>query len=273
MFENRIKQMRQAKGLTQRELARLAGTSQQQVQRIEAGNQHARFDLATRISTALGEPVVKVFPSAALPLARMRKRGDQLNAHEVAKASEELADAGMDIEPAVWTLKFSLRGGAKGHFPISGPDMLRLETILRSDEDGFVVLPSKDRQYALNLKHVMFCHLLFDPVSQEKTPTVEKSHEVEFYLTDRREPLRFDVDPDTNSLDDETAEGLSIQLQELFYDAELEADGRLNFVDVDGETAFFRPDDVSMFSVPAWLIEPNALDEEEDEETGSSRDD
>jgi hypothetical protein len=41
---------------------------------------------------------------------------------------------------------------------------------------------------------------------------------------------------------------------------------------VDGETAFFRPDDVSMFSMPLWLIEPNVSDEE-DEETEGNQDD
>jgi transcriptional regulator with XRE-family HTH domain len=271
MFENRIKELRRAKGLTQKELAHGADTSQQQIQRIEAGAQHARFDLATRISAALGEPISKVFPSAALPLARMKKRGDE--AYEDPKASEELADAGIDMEPAVWTLKYSLRGGARGHFTISGPDMRRLEKILHDDEDQcFVVLPSEHRQYALNLKHVTFCHLLFDPADHITAPAKDRSHEVEFYLADQKEPLRFGVDPDTSSIDDESADDLSVQLQELFYNAKMGVDSRrLNFVDLDGETAFFRRDDVSMFSVPLSLIEPMASAQEGD--GGSNPDD
>jgi transcriptional regulator with XRE-family HTH domain len=275
MFVNKIKELRQAKGLTQRDLAKAAKTSQQQIQRIEAGNQHARFDLATKISAALGEPISKVFPSTTLPLARMKKRGGKLSeVYRDEKASDELEEAGIDMEPAVWTLKYSLRGGANGHFPISGPDMHRLSSILqreeRGEDDDFVVLPSADRQYALNLQHLVFCHFLFDPVSHELVSAEEKdqSPEVEFYLADRSEPLRFDVDPDTGSIDDDYAEGLSVQLQDLFYYAELGTNGRrLKFVDVDGETAFFRPRDVAMFSVPLWLIEPSASDEEENEET------
>jgi transcriptional regulator with XRE-family HTH domain len=277
MFVNKIKELRQAKGFTQSHLAKAAQTSQQQIQRIEAGNQHARFDLATRISSALGESISKVFPSTALPLARMKKRGSKLSdVYRDEKASDELEEAGIDMEPAVWTLNYTLRGGAKGRFPISGPDMHHLSGILQREEHGedddFVVLPSTERQYALNLKHLVFCHLWFDPVSQEPVSAEAKdqSHEVEFYLADRSEPLRFDVDPDTGSIDADYVEGLSVQLQDLFYYANLGTNGRrLKFVDVDGETAFFRPRDVAMFSVPLWLIEPNVPDEEENEEAES----
>jgi putative transcriptional regulator len=268
MFENRIKELRKARGLTQRQLADAAGTSQQQVQRMEAGNQLARFDLATRISAALGQPISKVFPSAEVPLARMKSRTAGLG-HQ--KASQELEAAGLDIEPDVWTVKYKLRGGAEGNFPISGPDMHRLNAILHDDaESGFVVLPSVDRQYAVNLKHLTFCQLLFDRPSIEDDATREKSFEVHFYLTDNAEPLRFEVEPDTSLLErEEDPEPLSVQLQDLFYYAEMGADRRrMSFVDLDGERAFFRSDDVSMFSVPLWLIEPNVSDEEDDETEG-----
>jgi transcriptional regulator with XRE-family HTH domain len=266
MFENRIKELRKAKGFTQGQLAVAARTSQQQIQRIEAGNQLARFDLATRISAALGQPIHKVFPSAELPLARMRSRTADLD-HE--KASQELEAAGLDIEPNVWTVKYRLRGGAEGNFPISGPDMHRLDAILQDDaESGFVVLPSLDRQYALNLKHLTFCELLFDRPSPENVPTRERSFEVHIYLTDQREPLSVEVDPDTSLLEqEEDPEPLSVQLQDLFHYVEMGVDRRrMSIVNLNGETAFFRSDDVSMFSVPLWLIEPNVSDEEDETE-------
>ncbi|WOH59771.1 helix-turn-helix transcriptional regulator [Bradyrhizobium sp. BWC-3-1] len=271
MFENRIKELRRAKGLTQHQLAEAAETSQQQIQRIEAGHQLARFDLATRISAALGHPIGKVFPSAELPLARMRRRAAALDDE---KASKELEAAGLDMEPEVWTVKYRLRGGAEGTFRIAGPDVSRLNSILQDDaEDGFVVLPSFDRQYALNVKHLVFCQLLFDRPSIEVEAPPEKSFEVLFHLVDQREPLRFDVDPDTNLLErEEDPDPLSVQLQDLFYYAEMgEHRRRLSFVDLDGERAFFRSDDVSMFSVPLWLIEPNVSDE--DDETESDQND
>jgi transcriptional regulator with XRE-family HTH domain len=276
MAENRIKELRKAKGLSQQQLAEAARTSQQQIQRIEAGSQHARFDLATRISAALGEPVGKVFPSAELPLARLKKKlGGEARLSEAYRdeqASGELEEAGMDMEPAVWTVKYGVRGGANGHFRISGPDRHRLHDVLSGEDvDGFIVLDSTDRRYALNLKHLMFCHLLFDapgiePKTPEKTSDDDRDFTVEVYLADRGEPLRFDVDPDSESIDDETADGESTQLQGLFYFAEYGADGRLMFVDVDGETAFFRPDDVSLFSVAQRLLDPSALDDEDEED-------
>ncbi|MBR0939272.1 helix-turn-helix transcriptional regulator [Bradyrhizobium jicamae] len=271
MFENRIKEFRQAKGLTQRQLAEAAETSQQQIQRIEAGNQLARFDLAARISAALGQPVTKVFPSAEPALARLKR---DFATHDDEEASKEMEMAGLDVEPNVWTVKFRLRGGAEGDFSISGPDKHRLNRILHDQGDsGFVVLPSIDRQYALNLKHLTFCQLLFDGPSPEYAPPSERSYEVQFYLTDQRDPLVFEAEPDTRLLEhEEDPEPLSVQLQDLFYYAEMGVDDRrLSFVDLDGETAFFRPDDVSMFSVPIWLIEPNVSDDAEDE-TGGDKD-
>jgi transcriptional regulator with XRE-family HTH domain len=271
MFENRIKELRKAKGLTQKQLADAAKTSQQQIQRIEAGNQHARFDLATQISAALGQPIGKVFPSAALPLARLNRRPE---ANLDKTTSEELEGAGLDMEPDLWTAKYKLRGGAQGQLEISGPDMHRLHSLLQDHvESGFVVIASTERQFAFNLKHLIFCHILFDRPSNVRAVVQEKTNEVEFYLTAEREPLRFGVDPDTTSLDEEEdPEPLSVQLQDLFYNAELATDlPRLNFVDEDGETVFLRCDDVSMFSVPLWLIEPN-VSEEENEETEGGQD-
>ncbi len=268
MFENRIKELRKVKGLTQRQLAEAAATSQQQIQRIEAGHQLARFDLAARISGALGQPISKVFPSAELPLARMKRR---IGTNDEEKMSRELEAAGLDMEPEVWTVKFRLRGGAEGAFRISGPEVNRLNSILQDDaEVGFVVLPSVDRQYALNVKHLVFCQLLFDRPSIEVEASPEKSFEVLFYLADQRDPLRFEVEPDTSLLEqEEDPEPLSVQLQDLFYYAEAGADRRrMSFVDLDGERAFFRSDDVSMFSVPLWLIEPNVSDEEDEETEG-----
>jgi transcriptional regulator with XRE-family HTH domain len=285
MFENRIKELRKLKGLTQRQLAEAAETSQQQIQRIEAGHQLARFDLATRISAALGQPISKVFPSTAVPLARLiskvfpstavplarLKRRETTLANK--KTNEELEAAGLDMEPEVWTVKYRLRGGAEGTFRISGPDMNRLNSILQSEtEDGFVVLPSVDRQYALNVKHLVFCQLLFDRPSIEIEAPREKRCEVLFHLADQREPLRFDVDPDTSLLDEEKDDPLSVQLQDLFFYAEMGFDQRISFVDWDGERAFFRPDDVSMFSVPLWLIEPNVSDEADEEDQGKEDD-
>lgn len=59
---NRIRVVREELGLSQQALATKIGTSQQQVQRIEAGMQSVRHDLALKICAALGTPIGKVFP-------------------------------------------------------------------------------------------------------------------------------------------------------------------------------------------------------------------
>jgi DNA-binding XRE family transcriptional regulator len=61
--KNRIQELRTALGLTQRQLASMVGTSQQQIQRLETGLQAARLDLAARICSALGKPIQQVFPA------------------------------------------------------------------------------------------------------------------------------------------------------------------------------------------------------------------
>ena len=47
---NRMRELREAKKLSQRQLAEQVGTSQQQIQRIETGLQAARIDVAVKIA-------------------------------------------------------------------------------------------------------------------------------------------------------------------------------------------------------------------------------
>ena len=49
MLQNNIKQLRTQLSITQRELAFMVGTSQQQIQRIESGKVAARLGLAQAI--------------------------------------------------------------------------------------------------------------------------------------------------------------------------------------------------------------------------------
>jgi DNA-binding XRE family transcriptional regulator len=69
MARNQISRFRKAQALSQRALAQKVGTSQQQIQRIEAGVQSTDLDLAARIADALSSPLEKVFPE----LMRLKK--------------------------------------------------------------------------------------------------------------------------------------------------------------------------------------------------------
>ncbi|MBR0403258.1 UDP-N-acetylglucosamine 1-carboxyvinyltransferase [Candidatus Saccharibacteria bacterium] len=55
-----ISRLRQQKGITQTELARLAGTSQSAIHRIEAGRQNISLDMIKKLSTHLGGQILSV---------------------------------------------------------------------------------------------------------------------------------------------------------------------------------------------------------------------
>jgi transcriptional regulator with XRE-family HTH domain len=263
-MENHIKEFRKLRGLTQKQLADAIGTSQQQIQRIEAGVQAIRFDLAPKIAKALAMDMTRIFPAAASSMAKHPKGA---GAYLDEKVRQDLAEAGFDMEPAEWSFKFRLRGGTEGLLPISGSEKNRLWSLVQdNDASTFIIFDSGNRRYAVNPKHLIFCQFLFDAPHQVKHHENEEQDEegLLFYLQDSPDPLRFHVDPDSKLLSDEEADGREIQLQDLFFWAESDDERKLVFTDVDGETAFFRNADVSMFSAALEDVEPTLDDEDLD---------
>ncbi len=61
-MRNRVRQLRQARGLGQQELARLAGVSRQALSSIEAGRSDPATTLSLALSRALGCSVEDLFP-------------------------------------------------------------------------------------------------------------------------------------------------------------------------------------------------------------------
>lgn len=229
-----MRALRKKKGLTQRQLAELAGTSQQQVQRIEGGVQNAGLDLAVRICAALEARMQAVFPSTDAALKRSGNR-----------RLETAADGLLNPKSGKQcTLKYRLRGGAEGLLPISSPDCARLLRHMQGeDSNGFVVFDAGGRRYAVNSKHLTFCQFRFEPAAGLEAEEITES-DVQFYLSNMAEPLRFEV----GALK-EDGSWTVVQLQHLFDDAETGSRERFGFKDIDGVVTFFRPDDVAMFSV------------------------
>jgi len=58
---NRLGEARRASGLTQPELAELAGTTRASVARIEAGRQSPAVEVAIALAAAVGENVESIF--------------------------------------------------------------------------------------------------------------------------------------------------------------------------------------------------------------------
>lgn len=273
MHNNRVRELRKKHGLTQKALARLASTSQQQIQRIEGGGQSVRFDLAVAICAALGATMKEVFPATELPLKRAHGRiRSAMDIYTDGGISSDLERSGIDTDPSQWILSFRLRGGAEGLLPLTGREKSRFWRLLQDDDtDGFHIFDSGPRRYALNTKHLLFCHFLFEPLGAE-TDDEDADETIQFYLYDSPEPMKFDVVPDTVSIDEDDPAEKGVQLQELFYYASMDASPRLMFSDIDTETVFFRAADVAMFSALLADVTPSMRDfedfDEEDEEHG-----
>lgn len=272
MVQNRIRELRKKRGLTQRQLAEMAGTSQQQIQRIEACTQTARFDLAVAICGALEVRMQEAFPSTEVALKRVGKHIKTMaDAYLDKRAVNDLREAGFDMHPEQWTFRYRLRGGAKGDLPISGPDYERLRSIVQSEtEKRFLVFDSGSRSYAIGLQHLTFCQFLFDsPMRMPKEDSSDQDR-IEVYLADSAKRLTFSCEPDGALIDgtDDTA-WEKAQLQILLMSADDGDDCRLSFEDGDGEEVFLRAEDVAMLSIPLWAVNPTmSEDEDEDEDEG-----
>ena len=269
MLKNRIREFRNARGMSQRQLASKVSTSQQQIQRIEAGVQAARLDIAARICAAFDESMDQVFPATKKILKKLPAKGKQLeNLRADETRIEEMEHAGIDMDPKMWTLKFRLRGGTQGMLSISGLEQKRLWNLFQNpDKDGFIVFDATAKRIALSPKHLLFWQFLFDPpyvsTEPEKEPDVLSA-----FFADSKEPLNFEVDADEDELGRDDNDGSQAQLQGLLFTLELHGgveDMIVSFEDVDGERAFFRCTDLSMIEIPLWAVEP-ALDREDEED-------
>jgi putative transcriptional regulator len=72
-----VASLRRARGLTQRELGRIAGVSRQTIVEIEAGGYNPSAALALRLGVALQAPVERLFSLPAEDLAEVRARAAQ----------------------------------------------------------------------------------------------------------------------------------------------------------------------------------------------------
>lgn len=266
MAENCVKKFRTAQKLSQRELAKLAKTSQQQIQRVETGAQVVRLDLATAIAVALGKPLEMVFPAIKKSLKALNKAGlGPLKDDEVRQAEDE---AGIDIDPRVWTFRVLLKNGVHRDVAISGAEKARLWERLHILDRGFYVLDTAAERIALNSRHVVLWQFLFDPINiapkaDEKTDANRLP--LNIWNAYAAEPWPLFVDPDVEEFGPEDADEHA-PLQGLFFDLEqcMDDDQLFYITDEDGETAFFRVGHVSMVSVPLLAVEPKLWDADDE---------
>ena len=240
---NKVRDLRTAKGLSQRALAELALTSQQQIQRIESGQSAPRLELAMRIAAALGQGIGTVFPG--ISLVRRVSASDRARVptglrNEFARAS------GIEIDNSVWTLKILLKGHRA---PISlqmEPAAARsLQGDLEAWEDGqggdedraWVFGRSFTEVFAIRVDQVQYWHLRFDPLNEfVYPPPSESAPKVSVYFSGAGERYEFEVDYEYS--EDEPGQIASLWADlgtQKLDDADL-----LTFVDVDGEKVYLR---------------------------------
>ena len=279
-----IKQFRQEKKLSQRDLAKLTGTSQQQIQRLEAGISPIRLDLAVRICNALDLPMEKVFPTLSPVLKKFpgRKLASE-------KALEELSGAGIEIEGVIWTAEFGLRNGVAKQFTLPSAEKRRLEEFLRNweyhfgDQTGipFFWFDSDRYSICVNLSQLVYSRFMFDGPGLEASEAMsyeevcDRAPHIEVWMNGQREPLEFSAEPDEISdlEEEEEEQPESGQLEELLIllDSNMADDGFVSFMDNDGEDVYLRVADITMIAVPQWLLKPELLDglEESEQEESS----
>ena len=144
MPKNRIAALRKERGLTQRALADRVGTSQQQVQRIEAGLQGVRLELANKIAAAFGKELVEVFP--ALQVRRPRSSKGSKSVSE----RERLLAAGLDPDPRFWTVRFFAFDGRIFDYEVPSDEQARLEKIFSRSGNRIVVFSARMHWIAIN---------------------------------------------------------------------------------------------------------------------------
>ena len=260
MAKNRLLHIRKSKGLTQRALAELAGTSQQQIQRVEAGAQGIRLDLASGISSALNCELGEIFPT----LAKAKIRKTKLAPRDQLVRNGQFSEAGLDPDPASWTAKFFSQDGREFLFHIPSDEKSRLEQMVREGADGFVVFSTHTHQVALNLGEFAATQFLFDfGVVEPSQENSDDKLKLSLHLIAAKDPIVFDLEPDRKPLEEDDQGSLS-QLQNMLYYLEmnLEEDEVVQFDDVDGETVYLRRSVVLFLEVPLICCDPALWDAE-----------
>jgi transcriptional regulator with XRE-family HTH domain len=250
-MKNNIKEFRNARGMSQRDLAKAVGTSQQQIQRIENSKQAIKIHMAAKICKALGCELSDAFPASKGHEKKLKKL---LPINEFPNPDKILAaerETGIDADPLNWTLMLLLRGGSKHYFPVSAGTIRRLRKVINRRPLEFFCFDSENLEVAVNLKHVIHFHTLWDPDKADIEPK-QVRHPINHLcvtLANAQQPLIFKIEPDdTYDNDFDSIEGQFSDLMNRL-DVDPNCSEFLEFEDDDGENAFFRVDDVAMITL------------------------
>lgn len=265
-MQNKIKELRSQLSITQRELADMVGTSQQQIQRIETGKVAAKLGLAQAISAVLKKPLSAVFPDSDKLLKKLRNQGSRSD-----DELESIAANGIEMDGCIWTVKLWLRGQQDYLLlPISPADKRRFYSHFQEsvvpDCELFFVFDSEQHRYAFNTREVIFHQFLFEalPLITDEDNNDENEGRygnVQITMANGGPVIELCCESDERE-----GELWNIgQLNSFFYMLELEPESteRYQITDEDGEDAFIRVGSIAMVRVALDALEP--MEEEDDE--------
>lgn len=257
--DNLISERRRQLGLSQRALADVVGTSQQQIQRIESGVQTARLDLAIKIANALKSSLGEIFPR--LPKTRQSKATTRTKRPKREEEPEfvdgQYLKAGIDTDPRHWTIKMGFHDGREFLYAVSATEKERISSIVWNASFDFLVFDTKNTRVAVRRDNITFCNFLFDLnlIEQEEKDEVQA---VVVHFVESQTPVRFEVEPDDIEAEDDE-DGFRSQLQNLFFYIEAtsaDEDEVLWFDDMDNERVYVRTKQLLSLEVPLLCCEP-----------------
>lgn len=280
---NQIRRFREKKGMSQRQLAAVVGTSQQQIQRYETGSP-VKLAMAVDLARSLETTIEKLFPEGKRIVRKIKNKG-RPGLHDDPEIDQELLSAGIEVDPCEWTARVLVRGGDPHRpvlYPITVADKDRVRHYLDWGYEGsveakiadehatFFVFDAEDRTVAVNIEHLIFWQNCFDPpripfnteTKTENGENEEFTSAVNIYLAGTREPMTFPVEPDEEERQEDWDEG---DFRNLLFtlDSKPEKDSFIRFTDVDGETAYFRIRDVAILEIAKDVTNPEPLENEE----------
>jgi hypothetical protein len=163
------------------------------------------------------------------------------------------------------TFKYRLRGGKTGELLVSDSEEKRLFKLVQNlahDRDAptpFIVFDSTESRILLNLKHLLYCHFLFDAGTWEDKKEDREEEKLTVIFADGAE-LSFGVDGDDF---DPNKEDMG-QFASMLFRAEttVEKDELFDFIDEDGEQVFLRAVDTAMIKIPLWVFKDEEIEHE-----------
>lgn len=266
MLQNKIKQFRTQLSITQRGLAESVGTSQQQIQRIEAGKVAAKLGLAQAICAVLNKPLSAVFPDGDDALKEFRSYRTQTD-----EVLDSFAANGIEIDNGIWSVKIYLRGHQDPLWlPISAADKRRFFAYFQEktdlDIERFFIFDSEQHRYALNTREVAFHQFLFEPLAPIYGDGDEHGNEDFYYnvhitLENGGPIIGLSVESDEPENEETGALG---QLDGFFdmLESGPEKTARYVIADADGEDAFIRIGSIAMVKASLDALESIENDEE-----------